>query len=272
MDAAELTAALRGLVPALPQPITVGAGGPAVVALPDDHTVHDLEHLQPRPNRARASVHVTDSRSLSAYLKRFAGPETVIFADYDARRAVAKIDYHGERGTSGVPPSHRQHSATFTARFALAYDQWREAAGKSMTQTAFAEFLEDRMDDIRAPDAATVMEAVMAFSMARKVTFSQSIKLASGMRQLTYREEDEQTKGALQVPERIDLFVPVLSETEPQSLRVDVRYRISSEGKLSFGLHIHDQEAVETEAFDRCVDQIATDHPSIPVFNGTSAG
>ena len=126
-----------------------------------------------------------------------------------------------------------------------------------MSQKDVGEFLEENALDIVDPDAASVMEIVMNFEAIRRVTFKQSQRLNSGTRQFTYVEEDD-VKGAITMPEKISIRVPVFEGQEPDRIPVRVKYRLD-DGKLTFRFEIHNKVDVERTAFERCEDSLSAE-------------
>ena len=211
---------------------------PAIVAHHNNVRLSDVERFMPEPFRKKASNTLFDPHSFSNYLKRFAEPETVIFADKPNRRAVAEIDYHAAvlNDASDDTPgaSWRTHLVTFAPRLDEAYAQWRAHDGREMVQKTLLEFLEDRAEDVQTPAAASLSEMVMEFQAVRKVTFKSTQRLRDNLRAFSYTEED-QSQGQAVLPEHLTLFLPIFARQEPQPIKVALRYRID-DGGLRFRL------------------------------------
>lgn len=219
--------------------------------LPDGYSAHDLERLQDQPNRIRADERFVDVLSLVEYLKRFATDATMISAHYEQGKILAVLDGH-----TPIDPSHREHKARFEAQLSDRLKAWLAIDGKTMSQIDFGLFLEDRAVDVVQPDSADVMDMVMQFDATKKVSFKSSTRLHDGQRQFQYVEENE-TRGAVTLPDHFIIFAPVYRGMEPQRIKFMVRYRIE-EGKLRFVVQMHDKDTVMREAFDRCVDALRT--------------
>ncbi len=217
--------------------------------VPEGYTIADLEGYQNWPNRTRANHRFVDIASLVAYLTIFGKPATMICADYGNRVIEAVID-----GDLPDAPSHRQHRAAFHARFSDKLRAWLEVEKKALSQVEFGLFLEDRAVDVIKPDSADVMEMVMKFDATKKVAYKSSTRLHDGQRQFQYVEENE-TRGAVTLPDHFVILAPVFQGMEPQSIKFMVRYRIE-DTSLRFIVQMHDKDAVLREAFDRCVDAV----------------
>lgn len=81
-----------------------------------------------------------------------------------------------------------QHSAAWTA--------WVERNAKLLSQTAFAEHVEDRSPDFLTPDAATMLEIAQTFQQNTGVTFESSQRLSNGATRFQYLETVEAKAGA----------------------------------------------------------------------------
>lgn len=222
------------------------------LAIPDDYSIADLEHVQAHPNRARTNYQFRDTSSLAAYLKRFQRKETIAFSSPTAREIKVLIDHHNH--IDGLP-AHCTHVARFCGQFSEPYKAWREIDKKLMSQVQAGMFLEERAVDVVEPDAASIMDMVMTFDALKKVTFRQSTRLRDGQRQFTYNEENE-ARGNVTLPESILVRAAVFDGQEPERIKVRIKYRID-DGALRFTFEIHDRQAVEDMAFGRCEDALA---------------
>lgn len=218
--------------------------------VPDGYQISDLESWQLEPNRHRADHRFVAVDSLATYLNRFAGEHTMICADYGAGRISVIID-----GDGPIEPSHRCHKARFEAQQSDQIKAWLDICGRPMSQATFGLFLEDRAVDVVVPEAADVMDMVMTFDATKKVTFKSSQRLHDGQRQFQYVEDNE-TRGAVKLPDHFIVLAPIYRGMEPQRIKFMVRYRIE-EGSLRFQVDMHDKAAVLREAFERCVDALS---------------
>lgn len=241
-----VAALIVGMLPAREQP-----GGPgAYTVLPPDYSVHDLEHLQPAPNRIRQSITLTEVQDFVTYCNRFATKDTMGFHNWRNRSASAALDYHAPGA-----PSHCSHRANFKARRDNRWDRWRAKDGDSMSQSAFARFLEVRAHEIVEPDAATVIETCLNLQRVKKVSWRSSVHLPSGLRQLAFVEEDE-TRGEVRVPETFKIEVPIFEGTEPSILMARLRTHISDGGILSMCYEFDDVDEIERQAFELLLVEI----------------
>lgn len=227
--------------------------------VPDGYSVKSLEDFQNAPDRIAADHRFVDVASLAAYLSRFSTEATMICADYERAKIQAVLD-----GDAPSIPSHKEHKARFEAQQSDILKAWLKASGKRMSQVEFGLFLEDRAVDVVQPEAADVMDMVMTFDATKKVSFKSSQRLHDGQRQFQYVEENE-TRGAVTLPDHFVILAPVYCGMEPQRIKFMVRFRIE-EGSLRFQIDMHDRDRVLREAFDRCVDGLRADLPKETVI------
>lgn len=259
-DRTDIDAALE----AAKEPFVVGPQD-SRMAVPEGWSIINQEHMLPRPVRLVQETIVTEAASFSAYLKRFARPETVVFANKEEAEVQAIIDYHGPDGQ----PSHCSHTVAYAMAASPEWKKWRLKNGSEMSQDKFGLFLEDVAHTIIAPDAASVMEAAMNLEAVKKVNFKSAVRLRDGTRQYKYEEEIQGAAGAIQLPENISAVMPIFDTEGAQQHAFDakVRYRISSDGCLYLSYHIQHIEELEREAFTEAVEAIATAlDPEIPIY------
>jgi len=230
---------------AVAEPIQAGSGYGQVMVIPDGYKVTDLEKYQGKPKRIRAQVNVITAESFCAYYKQFAPPDISQAFVNEQKNAFAVIfDY-------GIPdqPAWRDHRLTYMPPWGLAWTRWRDQQHRPMSQTAFAEFIEENADDVLTPDGATLLEMALSLDAIKKVEFISNKRLADGFREFTYNEKIE-GKGKRNVifPEEITLQLPIFHDGPTEQVRCLLRYRVNEDG-LTVGYVIHRQEFRERDAF-----------------------
>lgn len=251
LEAARLAAQPRSPVEGRP-PGTPEAGIPYVI-LGAGQTVRDLEHLLPSPARVRAAVAFEDAASFGRYVKDWKGADiTQLFASPRSRSITAQLDYHGDVDT----PSWCDHTATLALPLSTEWLRWTSQDGKSMTQAAFAEFLEDNLPDIAEPEGAEVMQAAQHLEAKKSVAFKSGINLTNGAAQLTYDEQVESKgRGSITIPTRFVLGVPVFERGKLYRLAARLRYRIH-EDRLTFAYHLDRPHKVLEGAFSDVLEEV----------------
>ena len=230
------------------------SGGLPFVVIPQDCEVQDLSALiysrfAARPHRIIQAVTVQDVASFVAYYSLFSDPNSRIFADEPNSKVLAILDYHAAGEGS---PRWGDHKLTLQL---TASDEWKAWIGKNgqqakMSQTDFAEFIEDHTPDIRQPDAATMLEMARTLQAKTDVDYSSAVRLNNGQVQLTYNEQVKGTFGAgkVEIPESFLISIPVYTGSERVPITARLRYRLVS-GKLSIWYDLLRYRDVIRDAF-----------------------
>lgn len=225
----------------------------AYATVPEGYKLESLEHLQPIPNRIRATVKAHTLDTFTAYFNRFKNARSVVFADQAAFTLTAVLDYHEEEHK----PRWGSHKVVYTAPRSEEWKRWTASDGKVMNQSDFVRFMEENRINIVEPDGATILEVAQTLEAKKNVHFKSGIRLADGNQQLIFTEETEsQTKGNLKVPQKFILGIPVFFCGEPYKVEALLRYRIE-EGRLRFCYDLHRREYIEQDAFAQVVKAAA---------------
>ena len=195
------------------------------------------------PLRPRGTMQVFDAASFNELLTANdkAGDTTVyINRDAAAPAIVAVLNGNGESG-----PGWGDFRAEIVFRFTPQWKRWTAIDGKSMGQTAFAEFIEDNMGDIVTPPGAEMLEIAQYLSATRSVDFKSAIRLSSGQIQFQNLESIDAKVGAGQVaiPETITLGIAPVFGLPPFRIEARFRYRII-DGKLSLSIKLQRVEDI----------------------------
>lgn len=271
-----------------------------------------LDEYLPRPDRAAGFAVLTTLASFVEHVKRHADPRrSVTFADGDTSRLIAIYDYHSA-GTTGAEtgmlgedelpddqkvvfgapgePGWCGHGAIYTCPFSTAWEAWTAAADKPMTPEQFANFLEDRIEDVTPEVLAdsslaklldllggTVASPTVLIGLARNLQVNvnssvrQALNLSSGEVDIAYIESHEAQQAgagqAIRVPSMFAIGIAVYDGGEGYQLGVKLRYRLA-QGKLTWFFQIHRVNEAADLAFDRVVVQ-AREAAGVPVLLGT---
>ncbi len=158
----------------------MGALDPAVVALPDHYSTHDLEKFLPRRRRARGRMSTTAMRDFVAYSLVHREPNATIFIDATKMRAVGVLNL-------GTPndPGHADNLAVLELEQTAAYKALLQARIGHKSQATLAEFLEDWPDAVQAFANSEQIPAPKAIGAIRKITIESLRKLESEEQQLS---------------------------------------------------------------------------------------
>jgi uncharacterized protein YfdQ (DUF2303 family) len=196
-----------------------------------------VEALRPAPRRVRSDVTVTDTASWLAYYAKHKTAGSEVFGDVATSTVTAVLN----APESPTAPAWGDHRLSLKLEHSPAWEAWTKRNGALLTQTAFAEHIEDRTPDLVDPDAATMLEVAQSIRATTGVKFESGVRLHDGQRRFTYAETVESKAG-----QRGELSVPTMLSLRLQVWRgvpiaVDVtarfRFRIDADGlRLAFVL------------------------------------
>jgi len=192
-----------------------------------------LEGYQVAPSRGRGTIDTwTRDGFVTAYLQR-SGPTTseAIYVRRFAPQLVAVLNDDSPTG-----PGWRDWRITLTLEPTTAWQHWLNHQGLNALPT-FASIIEDGMDEIVTPSAATVLEIAQTVHVSGTVKVKNASRLADGQTQYVYEEEVEQragVAGTLTIPDELVLSVPVFQGTDPVTVRARIKTRRQG-GTLTIG-------------------------------------
>jgi uncharacterized protein YfdQ (DUF2303 family) len=234
--------------------------------------VVDLENTLGQPRRAKGGAAVTDLASVNRLSERWTGTcdHNVFAATDDGRlreiRAVLN-DHHTDGGVR--EPGHGDWSIRHNPRLSEAMTRWLAAIdADAINQRQFAELVEDQLGTILTPDASDLLDVSTTFAATGTMRFSSAINLRNGRQELTYAETEDTEAGAsgnVEVPDRIELLLPIYRGGDNQEVTVGLRYRITN-GQLSIALRLIDEEAMWTAANESYLEAL---HDDFTIIAGT---
>ena len=238
-------------------PLTIKEDGQPTIIVFQDKKIKSLESLNDKPRRKRATVALIDTGSFIEYLNthKVAGQTTVFgLATEQGGSFNAILDYHGGAEVSNAgAPNWGDHTATLTLATTPEGRRWTAKSGELMSQEAFAEFIEDNLNDIIRPDAAAILDIAQLLVAKKTVNFKSGKRLANGETKLEYVETIESTGGktndTLAIPESFVLGIVPFVGADGVEITARLRYRISDSGKLSFAFILNRPFKVIENAF-----------------------
>ena len=300
-----------------PQVITVtGQGGTAteILILPKDLAAKGikpfLDEYLAAPERRQGTAVMTDLDSLIAHVNRFRDADSALFADDDrgAPALFAVLNYHRARnplgeagsileGVGDAQPRFGDHRAAYRFPLAAEWKAWHAIDDDAMAQTAFAEFLSERIMDVITPpeyltgaakpdgDAeAWIAEMVakiggkpsgparlMELSRGLHVKDTQEVKevvnTATGEVQLRFESAHQDAAGApLTVPTLFLIAIPVFHNGPLYQLPVRIRYRLRG-GAIRWTMKLHRSDLCQDHAFREACQRAAAE-TALPLFYG----
>lgn len=228
----------------------------------------DREKTQPNPRAPRAVVGAHTPDGLIAYATRHVDASTsTLWADVDAAAITVVINDHSIDGR----PGWADHRARLQLRRPPEWQAWTELNGKTMSQVALAEFLEEHAREIVEPDGATMIELAQTFHATTKAEFKQAVVLATGDRRLTYEETTTAGAGATRSKDVPAAFVVALAPFEGHDpVRIEARFRYTiRDGNLTLGYRLLHLVDISRDAVRTLVGQVSAGL-DLPIIEGTA--
>ena len=236
------------------------------------------EEQAPRPSRVTRYITLRTATSLIDYLAANTATEGVhtpgvvepdhlhgegrleVWADIEARKISAILD-----GNNGW----RRHVARLELRHSREWEEWLQADGKLMPQVTFAQFVEDHLSSIGAPDGGVLLDICQTLVAKNKVDYRSSALLANGQRQFEFTETIEAKagqKGNLTIPAELTLVLRPFVGSDPVAITARFRYRID-DGQLLIGVRLAEPEKALEDAFVAIVSGLQEALPT-PILHG----
>lgn len=253
------------------EPIDIGDGflryrtpnGDLAIIRPASHS-----DFADTPPRIRQTVTVHDVESFLTYWSLYSDDDSRVFADRNSGRLAAVMDYHQSEDDRLHGARWCDHRCILQLRNTAEWTAWKTNSGNRMTQSEFAEFMEDNAPDIINPSSAVMLELATTLNVTTSAHFEQATNLHNGQVQLSYREEVKGSLGGAEkktVPREFTILVSVYEGQPAIEVTARIRYRANG-GKLAIWYDLLHADRKMREAFELVSDQVAK--AGVTVFNG----
>lgn len=233
---------------------SVPEGSAPFRVIPNAYSIQSIESFLPSPLRIRARPTFKTFAGWVSYVNGFKRPTTLILgeANTSGGSVEAALDYHGPES-----PSWSTHSAILQLEMSKAFSAWIQASGRWHTQVELAEFVQDNIQDITSPAAATMLEVVQKLKMTKDIQFDSSVALESGATQFAYAEKvtAKAGDGNLEIPGGFSLGIEVFQHGARYEVPCRFRYRID-ERKLKLRYDVINPTIIIDDAFKEVMKQI----------------
>jgi uncharacterized protein YfdQ (DUF2303 family) len=261
---AALNAAIDGA--RIADPLVTAADGREHVFVPQGFTLKDISDPNRLPEHISQTVIVDDRDSLTNYANRYSDKRSILLADYEAGKIIARLDWH-KNNEEGLSRQHSAHTATLQLKDSEEYSRWNEMEGEMHSQQDFALFIEENVADILHPDHTTMLEICRDLEATQDVSFKSGVRLENGDRSFTY-EDQTKVKGDMIVRTEIGLEIPLYYGEQPVEIRAKFRFRPTPSGLL-LGFRSHRVEYKRQATF-REMAFLSAENTGCPIFFGRS--
>lgn len=238
------------------------------------------------PERITGIAQLTTVESFIDHAKRFADANSAVFADVADRanaQLISVLNYHERDGV----PRFGDHRGVYKFPLSDEWKAWTGGADKPMTQAQFAQFIEDRINDVRPPDTAgdrvkefavnlhitlanqqRLMELSKGLTIRADIKVTQVVNLSSGEGQLMYAEAHGNADGSpLKVPGGFVIGIPVVRSGPIYEIPVRLRYRRGNDGAVVWWFTPHRIELAWDDATKEACDKVI-EATNLPLFYG----
>lgn len=264
-----------------------------LAAVPSGQQLHSLKKFfdenLPTPERSKGTSSHLNAGSFIQHVLRHKSENSVIFASGDtANPSFTAIYNYNQSGQKN--PQFGDYRSVFSCKLSKEWEKWNEQNGETLDQLEFAEFIEDRIEDIiDAPDLNDPKNAALKelaitlgyqfgnklkiMELSRGISINEANKakaicsLATGQGVIEYSSEHNDAEGKrLVIPGLFMIGIPVFREGLLYRVPVKLRYRINS-GKVTWAYILNRQEKFFDDAYNDLSAQIAKE-TGLPIFVG----
>lgn len=208
-----------------------------------------IELRLPRPRRRTGLTVLTELSSFIDHVVRFRESATVVYADSTGPEFIAVYN-ENEKGPVHEKSGWRDFRAVYRCPMSPEWKAWRRHAEKEMTQEQFAEWLDERMDDLAEADGMPkpieMLEMARNLQIFTKGTFEKKMDPETGSSSMVCKEE--QTADSTKIHRAFTCALRVFDGGDLYSVQMRVKFKLL-EGRPRFSYSIHRDNELVADAF-----------------------
>lgn len=240
-----------------------------------------IEPWRTRPERKTGTAHVDTIESFIELLERHKTEHSAIFADTDWNKPslTAVVDY-----SSSTDADFGQHRIHYSFPRSEEWKVWVGKHSRPLSQVDFAEFIEDHIQDLSAPDTLEEEQFERLFSckvgypndlvmlsrglqINAEVRVKTALKLQSGESQIVFEEDHKNADGQpISVPGVFIINIPIFHGGASTRIPVRLRYKLR-DGAINWTFMLHRPDVYITEEVRRDLERAARE-TELPKFEG----
>lgn len=222
------------------------------VVTPPNSTRHllDVQLMQSAPSRTRRVLKTHTAASFAGAVNHLVTDDAPVYVDTPGQHLTAILN-----DDDALVPGWRDHRVELDLQHTPEWTFWTGHQGLG-EQQAFAEVIEDGLEEIIEPPAADMLELAQSFQASIWSKFSQQGRLHNGAVQFTYSENIDAQAGAngtLEIPSEFKIRLAVYYGSAEVDLVARLRYRLKA-GALTIGYHLVHPERAVLDAFENVVE------------------
>lgn len=213
-----------------------------------------------------ASVSLDSAESLCEFADDYSGAlSSVVFGSLSETRFTFISDYHSDEKTAG----RCEFWASYTLKKSQQWETWLQVGkGTLFGQLEFLRFIEENQDDVVAPSKAELLEMLKDFHAVRTMSVNKTVRAQFGVERFEFR--DETKTGAVELPTKVSILVPVYEDSEPVLVDLFLRWKIVDNEKLMLGLKIKNADLIERDAFNAIAKRVVDGLPvAVSYYSGS---
>lgn len=222
-----------------------------------------LDSRLPAPRRRAGVVQLTEVASLIEHVKRYGDESTVIYANTKALAFAVVYDENPAGpagGKIGSGTAWREFRATYACPRSPEWIAWTGSSDAAMRQEQFADFLEQRLEDMAAaegfPKPIELLTIARQLHIKTKGEFRREVNPTNGDNILVCKTETE--TGSTQIPRAFALAIPVFEGGARYHVEARIRFALVG-GVPQFSYTLHRRAEIERDAFDEVRSRIASE-------------
>ncbi len=211
------------------------------------------------PRRRRGNQFLTEMASFVDHINRYKSADSVVFADNEQFQLVA---VHNENpiGPEANKTGWRDHRSVYTCPRSPEWLAWTKLDGTAQPQEAFADFVEERLEDLTTgegfPAPTDVLKMARDLLVLTKGTFQRTINPTTGAGTLVCKSETD--TGSTVIPRAFLIAIPVFEGGARYQVEARVRFQLES-GRPSFSFVLHRRKEIERDAFREARTHVVTE-------------
>lgn len=227
-----------------------------------------------KPRVLSGTAQILTEQSMIDHVLRFKDQFSVLFAT--DKMVCAVYDYHKPMCAQGLRDEQARwgrHRADYIPKLSREWEKWIVGSGKALSQTEFADFLDENDQDVAGPtDSRSVPSQADLATIGHtlKVTSEDAVEATIDRTTGNYSmvaKQNMQATGECKIPKEFDVLIPIFDGGE--KVRICCKFRLQkSGGQLKFGWVVPSAARMLRDEYAAMANRVAT-KTGVPLIFGT---